>query len=437
MSRAFIAATIALLVIACGTEPTIQVLPTQIPPPAPSPVIPDIVTTVAARTAEAEIIIPTATPEPGVWDEGPGLNEARSGHIAVKLNDGRVLIAGGGVPTALGRVPGGTILGFIGDGSGEGLRTAEMLDAEQREWRSILPMNVARINATATLLNNGTVLVAGGESNNGVPLDSAEVFDPDTGRWQLTESMASPHAAHTATLLPDGRVIIIGGLQRILGEAPDALSSVDIFDPESAAWEFGPDIIAKESNPTTGRFMHDAVLVGDTNILIVGGLSTDGVQYHSLQSVPLLDTHTLKWSFTEATNSRRQSPRLATLPDGRILAAGGADQNPRSETWDPGNGKWTTTGTSGTIRQGHEITVLHDGRVMAIGGRSGFRTLNTVEFYSSLDDTWVEGPQMSQRRLGSTATVLDDGRVLVAGGVAQQGRSSYDTKRSTEIYSTP
>jgi hypothetical protein len=346
-----------------------------------------------------------------------------------------VLVAGGSHPNGLARVPGGTILGFIGEQSGEATASAEILDDKFGRWIPVESMNVARTNATATLLDDGIVLVAGGEANSGVPLNSAEIFDPETGKWQLVGSMASPHAVHTATLLPDGTVVIIGGLQRIPGKAAGTSTTVEIFDPESGEWFDGPPLTNDEANDDPGRILHDAVLVRGTHILVVGGVNTDGVQFHSLQSVPLLDTNVMKWMFTEASNSRRQSARLATLPDERILAAGGADQNPRSETWDPGNGEWATTGTSGGIRQGHQIAVLQDGRVMAIGGRSSFRTLNSVEFYSASDDTWSAGPSMSERRLGSTATVLEDGRVLVAGGAASLGRGNYETKSSVEIYS--
>jgi hypothetical protein len=434
MSRVLIAAFV-LLVIACGAEPAIHIPATQLPAPAPSPVIPEIVITVVARTAEAEIVIPTPTPEPGKWETGPPMSDGRSGHIAVKLNDGRVLVAGGGHPTGLTRVPGGTIIGFVGNQSGAGIPTAEILDAVQGEWSSTSPMSVARINATATLLSDGTVLVAGGENNGGVPLDSAEIFDPATGKWQLVGSMASPRALHTATLLPNGSVMVVGGLQRIPGEATGSPDTVEIFNPAAGEWSPGPELIADKSSSIPGRFLHDAVMIGKTHLLVVGGVNSDGVQYNFLQTVLLLDIESMEWAFAEPSNSRRQSTKLAVLLDGRILSAGGADQNPRSETFDPESGEWTTTGASDAIRQGHQIAILPDGRVMAIGGRSGFRTLNSVEFYSPEDDIWTVGPQMSERRLGGTATVLDDGRILVAGGASSARGSGSVTSRSVEIYS--
>jgi len=71
-------------------------------------------------------------------------------------------------------------------------------------------MTVGRLDATATLLPTGKVLVAGGEDNY-VILASAELYDPSTGRWTPTGSMTTARYAHTATLLPSGRVLAAGG----------------------------------------------------------------------------------------------------------------------------------------------------------------------------------------------------------------------------------
>jgi len=251
----------------------------------------------------------------------------------------------------------------------------------------------------------------------------------------LVGSMASPRAVHTATQLPNGTVIVVGGLQRIPGEVAGSHTTVEIFHPATGEWSSVTELTANKSNITLDRFLHDAILIGNTHLLVVGGVNTDGVQYNFLQTVLMLDIESMEWTFIEPTNSRRTSTRLAVLPDGRILSAAGAAQNPRSETFDHESGEWTTTKASAVIRQDHQIAVLPDGRVMAIGGRSGFRTLDSIEFFSPADDTWTVGPPMSERRLGATATVLDDRRILVAGGASSSRGPASVTSRSVEIYS--
>jgi len=72
-------------------------------------------------------------------------------------------------------------------------------------------MAAARQQHTATLLNDGTVLVVGGYSASSSVERAAEVFDPTTGSFSGTGSLVTPRAAHTATLLNDGTVLVTGG----------------------------------------------------------------------------------------------------------------------------------------------------------------------------------------------------------------------------------
>ena len=70
---------------------------------------------------------------------------------------------------------------------------------------------------TATLLNNGKVLVVGGIDGEGTFHASAELYDPATGIWTITGSLAIGREYHTATLLPNGKVVIAGGLELLYG----------------------------------------------------------------------------------------------------------------------------------------------------------------------------------------------------------------------------
>ncbi|MDA8082770.1 MAG: kelch repeat-containing protein [Nitrospiraceae bacterium] len=63
----------------------------------------------------------------------------------------------------------------------------------------------------ATLLINGMVLITGGENNYRVTLASAELYDPVTGTFTSTDGMTTPREGHTASLLDNGEVLVAGG----------------------------------------------------------------------------------------------------------------------------------------------------------------------------------------------------------------------------------
>jgi hypothetical protein len=69
---------------------------------------------------------------------------------------------------------------------------------------------------TATLLNDGRVLFAGGsvtldpETYENEPTNTAVLYDPSSGS-QTSGSMTDERMYQTSTLLPDGSVLIAGG----------------------------------------------------------------------------------------------------------------------------------------------------------------------------------------------------------------------------------
>src|SRR6476469_3667883 len=72
-------------------------------------------------------------------------------------------------------------------------------------------MTAPRAEHSATLLPDGRVLIAGGESSNPSILASVEIYDPDAGTFRAAGSMITARRMHTATLLPDDRILIVGG----------------------------------------------------------------------------------------------------------------------------------------------------------------------------------------------------------------------------------
>jgi hypothetical protein len=104
--------------------------------------------------------------------------------------------------------------------AGGGGATAELYDPVSGSWAAIGNMD----GGTATLLRDGTVLVAGGGGA------TAELYDPVSGLWAATGSMIEARYDHTATLLPDGTVLVAGGC---CGSAGQVLASAELYDPGS------------------------------------------------------------------------------------------------------------------------------------------------------------------------------------------------------------
>ena len=79
-------------------------------------------------------------------------------------------------------------------------------------------MNEGRLDHTATLLQNGAVLIAGGVNSRGggTYLATAELFDPTTNAWSATAAMAGPRSGHTAGCCPTARCSSQGGGTRQL-----------------------------------------------------------------------------------------------------------------------------------------------------------------------------------------------------------------------------
>src|SRR6266404_627112 len=104
-------------------------------------------------------------------------------------------------------------------------------------------MTTTRSGHTATLLQNGKVLIAGGA---GV---SAEFYDPDSGAFTITGDMTRPRHGHTAVLLPSGKVLIAGG----------AGASAELYDPNRGTFSATGDMVQV-------RVAHTATLLGNGKV---------------------------------------------------------------------------------------------------------------------------------------------------------------------------
>src|SRR5438132_10884941 len=128
------------------------------------------------------------------------------------------------------------------------------------------------------------------------------------------------------------------------------------------------------------------------------------------------------WTATGSLGTARYQHTTTVLPNGKVLVAGGADNNDNalasSELFDPASGTWTaTTGNLNTGRYEHTATLLPNGKVLVAGGLdSNFNCSASAELFDPASGTWSATGSLNTARRYHTATLLPSGKVLVAGG---------------------
>lgn len=295
--------------------------------------------------------------------------------------------------------------------------TAELYDPAAGTWTAAAPMNADRAHHTATMLPNGKVLVAGGFSGFNGALSSAELYDPVAGTWTITGPMTAARFFHTATLLPDGQALVLGGT----ADGSNAISSAELYDPATGMW-------TATNSLNFARFSHTATLLSNGQALVAGGTSGNGAL---VSAVELFDPTTGIWTMTNSLGTPRYSHTATLLPTGNVLIAGGTTDGSAGissgELYNPLTGILTATNSLNAARFNHTATLLPDGTALVTGGTDGGASLTNAEVYNPNSGAWAAVNSLSSGRYSHTATMLASGEVLVAGGFStNQALSSVE-----------
>lgn len=302
----------------------------------------------------------------------------------------------------------------------------------------------------AALLARGRVAFIGA-------LGNSHVWDPEIRTTVRSGSTSTWLFCAGHALLADGRWFAMGGTGAI-GFNPfyvEGLKSVEIFDPQTEEWTFGP-------NMTHARWYPTGVTLGDGRVAVFTGLHSPAGGI--VKPVEIYDPSTKTWT-TKGEKAIPSYSKAYVLPDGnvfitaparrsmtwdpetglfadgalrvggqrngggsvlmdsttgRVLEFGGTGGNRSAEVYDPALAQWTWTGSLAYPRVWANAVLLPNGDVVAIGGENATTPSLPLEYYDAASGEWLVGPDPgSAFAYHSTAILLPDGSVL---SVNQQER---------------
>jgi len=274
----------------------------------------------------------------------------------------------------------GSVL-LIGGSRGQGsLSTSiDRFDPRSNTLLKVGNLRNGREGHRAVRLNSGRILVTGGIA--GFPVATAEVVDERTGEVSTTGSPRVQRVSHTATRFGNDRVLITGGYSSGEGAVFGISRSAEIWDPATNQFRLLP------ATMRVARAGHSATLLPDGRILITGGLSPDA----SYEFAEVFDPATETFSvFAAVDNRERGLHATAQLPDGSVLVMGGETEAtaPRATVVQfRGDGGGASLVLADLVRPRTlvEGAVSRDGRVFLFGGEVGPGNLTTAtaEAYSA------------------------------------------------------
>jgi N-acetylneuraminic acid mutarotase len=350
-----------------------------------------------------ETVVVTPAP-PLVWSvditQGVALPIPLTWHTATVLNDNRILLVGGG------------------NGMDEQYALVEIFDPVNGMLTPAAPLHTPRHEHSATLLQDNRVLVVGGYNFQRQWLQDAEVYDPSANTWTIVPPLYPHGVQHTATRLLDGRVLVVGGC---IGSGV-CTARVEIFDPHTNTWT--------EAAPLpSDRASHSAALLDDGRVLVAGGASVAGIPAGG--EALLYDPLANAWMTTGPMVMQRTQASMVKLSDGRVLVAGGLNISDDpiafagAEIYDPATYTWTAAASLSQPRYAYNLVLLPQGQVLAVGGANNYDNpwtessfVRDIEIYDPRSDRWFIAGKLPLPATYAADAFLPDGRLWVTGGGA-------------------
>ena len=333
---------------------------------------------------------------PGLGDNGPATSAGLNYPSGVGVDSTGNLYIEDTVNNRIRKVSNGVITTIAGGGS-----TSVLLARSAGVFAATGSMTTARRGHTATLLDTGEVLIAGGQSLPSAGPTTAELYDPATATFTATGSPIGTFTGLSATLLPDGRVFLVG--------VPDSAN-------------FNNPAIAQLYDPSTGAFSSAGTLV-NINAPLSATLLNNGKVL--ITGLPPGFSHTVAELYDPSDGTFTATGDMVSLhvfliatllPNGNVLVAEGTCYGFGSELYDPVTGAFSPITGTMPCGFGETQTLLQNGTVLIQIGSSDtqFSGPLPAAVYDPVAGTFSAASSIAEA--SQVATLLPDATVLITGG---------------------
>jgi N-acetylneuraminic acid mutarotase len=343
--------------------------------------------------------VPVTAPE---WKTIGELSQPRAYASAVALSNGKILVVGG----------------FDRSGPDVMNSQSELIDPATGSVTLLPQPLLGRVHQTITSAWEDLVVVAGGvewHETYWSPVDRVDVFRPSQRGWVIGAPLRHKRSDHAATALQDGRVLVTGG-----NANTTLLTSTEIYNPRADRWT--------EAAPLPrARTQHSAVTLVDGRVLVSGGIDADGAP---TSTTFIYDPRTDSWSDGPLMTIKRLQQVVVPLPNGDVLVAGGdGPASGTSEVYRFAEGRFVASGTLVTPRLVAQGAALPDGRVVLSGGlplrMHEFAPLRNVEIWDPKTGMWTALPPAPTPRAWGSIVIVR-GVVYQLSGTGE-GETAYRT----------
>ena len=279
-------------------------------------------------------------------------------------------------------------------------------------WQYTGAMNSTRWLSEMVVLDNQTALIVGGYDGNGRVQSTCEIYDPATASWSSTGSMNIARAYPILIKLPNGHVLSMCGGISSTGSG-DATAVVEDYDPLNGTWTTAGQLI-------TPRFVPSAILLSNGQVLVAGGLTSNG----TTASCELYDPNTKTSTLTGSMLLNRYCMQAVLMADGKVILTGGRDGGASSnyfgecELYDPASGTWSVTSSMKQARTMGVFARFSDNTVLAAGGRNTPEGLATgSEILDPVTNDWQVTASIKEPIHWTAGIGFPDDRFMATGGI--------------------